>query len=123
MNSKTNKKIKDALSTGFFILLGIAFAMLITAPLSGASYAEEYANENLQNTGLKIEKITNPEPMPFGYVGSAVLELKVNPYGSVEEYTYEGDKALASNMIEAVKNWQFESKEEGYIVRIPVISQ
>jgi hypothetical protein len=123
MNSKINNKIKSVISTAFIMLFGITLAMAITAPLLGASYAEEYANEILQNTGLKIEKITNPEPMPFGYVGSAVLELKVNPCGSIEEYAYEGDKALASNMIEAVKNWQFESKEEGYIVRIPVISQ
>ena len=123
MNSKINDKIKDAISTGFVILFGIALAMAITAPVFGDEYVEAYSQQTYEETGLKINKIVAPEPMPLGSNGKAIIELRINTLGDIDELVYEGDLALAQRMIQVLPLWKFEPKETSYRVLIPVVVQ
>ena len=120
MNSKINNKINTVISAIYSMLFGITFFMAITTPLFGGTDVSEYAEEVFRDTGLKIEQITVPQPVPYWVDGSAIIEARVNPCGNVEELSYEGNSMLAQAMIESVKKWRFESRDSSYIVRIPV---
>ena len=124
MNLKINNKINKTISSAFIILFAVVLAMAITAPVFGESYAQEYAHEVLSDTGLKIEKIVSPEPVPSVYSGEIVMiEAVVNPCGNIEKLAFEGNEFIAQRMAKSVKEWQFESRDHSYRVRIPIVIQ
>lgn len=123
MNSKINDKIKTVISTVFTILFGITLAMAVTAPVFGDDYIETYSQKTYQETGLKINKIVAPEPMPLGSKAKAIIEVRINTLGDIDELVFEGDLALAQRMVEVLPLWEFEPKENPYRVLIPVVTQ